>query len=169
MLYRRYDGHHGLLTAASPDQADEARGGRPHAAVEQARRRMSDTPAPNLPGRSAEPAMRPGAVGGDAQRMWRLERAESPRLLGSVTLGRVVFTEKTMPAIRPVNHLIDVDGAVIIRSHLRAAVLSRLGEVVAYEADQIDLHSHTGVGRGRDRHRPPVHDPDRVVGSEQLL
>ena len=46
-----------------------------------------------------------------------LTAAESWRLLGSVSLGRVVFTMKAMPAIRPVNHLID-DEAIIVRSHL---------------------------------------------------
>ena len=45
--------------------------------------------------------------------------AESWRLLGSVSLGRVVFTMKAMPAVRPVNHLID-DEAIIVRSHLRS-------------------------------------------------
>ena len=40
-----------------------------------------------------------------------LERAEAMRLLASIGYGRVVFTLNALPAIRPVNHLVD-DGRV---------------------------------------------------------
>jgi Pyridoxamine 5'-phosphate oxidase len=46
-----------------------------------------------------------------------LTEEESWQLLGGVSLGRVVFTMNAMPAIRPVNHLVD-EKAIIIRSHL---------------------------------------------------
>jgi hypothetical protein len=90
------------------------------------------------------------------------------RLLGSVALGRVVFTQKAMPAIRPVNHLVEA-GAVIIRTHLGAAVLTTIGEVVAYEADSIDPHTHLGwsvvvVGRAR-----VVTNPEDVARHERML
>lgn len=65
------------------------------------------------------------------------------RLLGSVPLGRVIFTQNAMPAVRPVNHIVD-DGTIIIRTHLGAAVLSALGMVVAYQADAIDPDEHLG-------------------------
>jgi hypothetical protein len=69
------------------------------------------------------------------------------RLLGSVSLGRVVYTEKALPAIRPVNHVLD-GGAVIIRSHLGGALARAVGStrgvVVAYEADAIDPVEHVG-------------------------
>ena len=41
------------------------------------------------------------------QRLTELTRGESLRLLGSVPLGRIVFTLHAMPAIRLVNHLLD--------------------------------------------------------------
>ncbi|MBQ0895220.1 pyridoxamine 5'-phosphate oxidase family protein [Micromonospora purpureochromogenes] len=70
-----------------------------------------------------------------------LSAEECLTLLGSVSLGRIVFTDKALPAIRPVNHILD-DGSVIIRSHLggglASAVDSGRGVVVAYEADMID-------------------------------
>jgi Pyridoxamine 5'-phosphate oxidase len=53
-----------------------------------------------------------------------LTEEECWALLGSVPLGRVVFTMKAMPAIRPVNHLVD-GTTVIIRSHLGAAIVGR--------------------------------------------
>jgi Pyridoxamine 5'-phosphate oxidase len=69
------------------------------------------------------------------------------RLLGSVSLGRIVFTARALPAIRPVCHLIDGD-YVIIRTDSSAAITSELraeaGTVVAYEADAIDPAEHLG-------------------------
>lgn len=50
-----------------------------------------------------------------------LDRREAMRLLGSVSYGRIVFTRDALPAIRPVNHIID-DGEVIIRSRLTAKI-----------------------------------------------
>lgn len=71
----------------------------------------------------------------------------SLRLLGSISLGRIVFTAHALPAIRPVNHIVD-NGTIIIRSHLGAAIVSAAqapdGVVVAYEADTIDLADHLG-------------------------
>ena len=72
-----------------------------------------------------------------------LEREEALRLLGSVSLGRVVFTVRALPAIRPVNHVL-VGEDVVIRTHKGAAIASHAGQtgpqgvVVAYEADSID-------------------------------
>lgn len=66
-------------------------------------------------------------------------------LLASVPVGRVVFTERALPAIRPVNHVVD-DGNVIIRTDLGTAVGAAAGRgtVVAYEADVIDADTRTG-------------------------
>lgn len=99
-----------------------------------------------------------------------LGREESLRLLGSVSLGRVVFTHRALPAIRPVNHLLD-DGRVIIRSHSGAAIVTAAeqGVVVAYEADTIDPDEHVGwsvVVTGVAR---MVRDPAAVARYEQQL
>ncbi|HEX6523293.1 MAG TPA: pyridoxamine 5'-phosphate oxidase family protein [Streptosporangiaceae bacterium] len=62
------------------------------------------------------------------------------------SLGRVVSTMKAMPAIRPVNHLID-DKTIIVRSHLGSAIMAHASEdgaVVCYEADDLDPVRHTG-------------------------
>jgi nitroimidazol reductase NimA-like FMN-containing flavoprotein (pyridoxamine 5'-phosphate oxidase superfamily) len=75
-----------------------------------------------------------------------LTEAECWDLLGSLSLGRVVFTQHALPAIRPVNHLID-DHTIIIRSHLGSAITAHAaggGAIVCYEADQIDPVRHTG-------------------------
>jgi hypothetical protein len=75
-----------------------------------------------------------------------LPRAEALRLLGSVPFGRVVFTARAMPAVRPVNHLVD-QGSIIIRTSLGSALSTSVdgtGTVVAYEADQIDPVTRQG-------------------------
>jgi nitroimidazol reductase NimA-like FMN-containing flavoprotein (pyridoxamine 5'-phosphate oxidase superfamily) len=74
-----------------------------------------------------------------------LSSAECMSRLASVPFGRVVFTERALPAIRPVNHLVD-DGNVIIRTNLGSGVGSAAGRgtVVAYEADVIDPETRTG-------------------------
>jgi Pyridoxamine 5'-phosphate oxidase len=82
----------------------------------------------------------------DARRLEALPREESLRLLGSVSLGRVVFTNFALPAIRPVNHLVE-DDKIIIRTHLGSSIVSAVdgtGTVVAYEADMIDPDDHLG-------------------------
>jgi len=120
-------------------------------------------------------------VAGDEQIRARVEQsrqtveltvAESWQLLASVLLGRVVFTRHAMPAIRPVNHLVD-DETIIVRSHLGAAIVARAaaddGTVVCYEADDIDPVRHTGwsvIATGMAR---LVREPAAITRYEQLL
>jgi nitroimidazol reductase NimA-like FMN-containing flavoprotein (pyridoxamine 5'-phosphate oxidase superfamily) len=86
-------------------------------------------------------------MGDQQSQMTMLTREECLALLASVPLGRVVFTLNALPAIRPVNHLMD-DENIIIRSHVGSGITSAAtprGEVVvAYEADQLDVDSRTG-------------------------
>ncbi|WP_240677514.1 pyridoxamine 5'-phosphate oxidase family protein [Actinacidiphila soli] len=74
-----------------------------------------------------------------------LTSGEALELLGGVAWGRVVFSERALPAVRPVNHILD-DGHIIIRAHSGAAILgpAGAGTVVAYEADRIDDADNTG-------------------------
>jgi Pyridoxamine 5'-phosphate oxidase len=76
-----------------------------------------------------------------------LSRAESLRLLSGVSMGRLVFTHLALPAIRPVNHVVDGDRVIIRTYHGTAiahAVGGNPGTVVAYEADLIDPDAHLG-------------------------
>lgn len=76
-----------------------------------------------------------------------LTDAESLALLGSVSMGRIVFTKRALPMVRPVSHILD-DGQIVIRSHLGAAIVSQTdansGVVVAYEADDLDPDQRLG-------------------------
>ena len=69
-------------------------------------------------------------------RFQELTREESLRRLATVRVGRIVFTHQALPTVRPVNHVID-GGAVILRTHPGAALLSAVDTVVAYEADSV--------------------------------
>ncbi|MUM04626.1 pyridoxamine 5'-phosphate oxidase [Mycobacterium sp. CBMA 213] len=73
--------------------------------------------------------------------------AAALQLLASIDYGRVVFTLNALPAVRPVNHLLD-GGRIIIRTRLTSAIARAISAsealVVAYEADQMDLETRTG-------------------------
>lgn len=115
------------------------------------------------------------------RRLRDLDQDESLRRLAAVPVGRVVFTWRALPAIRPVNHVVDGDD-VIIRTHLGAALLAagEAGMVVGYEADDLDPDTRTGwsvvvvgaarlvdpaeAGRYEDLLRPWVDTPmDQVI------
>ncbi|MGW0566025.1 pyridoxamine 5'-phosphate oxidase family protein [Streptomyces tauricus] len=88
-------------------------------------------------------------VGSGPRQSVELADDEALRLLGSVSLGRIVFTRHALPTVRPVNHVLDA-GDIVIRTHEGAAMTSRTrqgrgpGVVVAYEADAIDPDTHLG-------------------------
>ncbi|WP_412078715.1 pyridoxamine 5'-phosphate oxidase family protein [Streptomyces xanthophaeus] len=120
---------------------------------------------------------RPDAlVGREAasRRMQELDRAEALRLLGTVSLGRIVFTQQALPAVRPVNHLVDGED-VIIRIHDGGALASLTassdapGVVVAYEADEIDPVTHLGWSVVVTGYARPVADADEVDRYAALL
>nr|WP_067903169.1 pyridoxamine 5'-phosphate oxidase family protein [Nocardia vaccinii] len=101
-----------------------------------------------------------------------ISESEALRLLAAAPYGRVVFTRDALPAIRPVNHLVE-DGLIIIRtrltSRLTASVRANHKVVVAYQADDIDPIRRIGwsvVVTGIAR---TVDDRDRIARYEELL
>jgi nitroimidazol reductase NimA-like FMN-containing flavoprotein (pyridoxamine 5'-phosphate oxidase superfamily) len=75
-----------------------------------------------------------------------LAREEALQLLATVPLGRVVFTDRALPAIRPVNHIIDGPD-IIFRTSRSAAITTAvdgIGTIVAFEADAIDSGRQAG-------------------------
>lgn len=81
----------------------------------------------------------------EQRQLRQLSKSRALELLGSVSLGRLVFTHHALPAIRPVNHLLERE-SIIVRATAGAAITSasRNGTVVAYEADSIDPDTHIG-------------------------
>ena len=80
----------------------------------------------------------------DGLELKRLTREECLRLLGSVPVGRIIYTRQALPAVELVNFALD-GGDIVFRTDdggkLGAAVY---GAVVAFEADSLDLMRHTG-------------------------
>ena len=83
---------------------------------------------------------------GRRQQLAELSRAEAMSLLAGAPAGRLVFTSKALPAIRPVNHQVSGDLIVIGLSPGSAVAASAAGAgtVVAYEADDLDPVSQSG-------------------------
>lgn len=108
------------------------------------------------------------------RRRIELDSAEALRLLGSVPLGRIIFTRHALPTVRPVNHVLD-DGDIVIRTHEGAALISQTqsaggpGVVVAYEADAIDPQTHLGWSVVVTGYARPVTDPDDLARCRALL
>jgi hypothetical protein len=73
-----------------------------------------------------------------------LSRGECMRLVGSVPLGRIVYTRQALPAVELVNFAL-VGGDIVIRTDSggKLAAATR-GAVVAFEADSADVAAHAG-------------------------
>ncbi|MFG2295860.1 pyridoxamine 5'-phosphate oxidase family protein [Streptomyces sp. NPDC048603] len=116
---------------------------------------------------SAAPTSGPPAAGRPGRRLEELTADEALGLLGTVELGRIVFTRQALPAVRPVNHLLDA-GDIIVRvqdgSTLAAllATCEGAGVVVAYEADAIDPGDRLGWSVVATGYATAVTDPDEI-------
>jgi nitroimidazol reductase NimA-like FMN-containing flavoprotein (pyridoxamine 5'-phosphate oxidase superfamily) len=76
-------------------------------------------------------------------RLQALSRAECLELLAGSSLGRVAFTERALPAIRPVNY--GLVGSHIVLHTSGDGLGRRLdGQIVAFEVDDIDVGAGTG-------------------------
>ncbi|MER6445009.1 pyridoxamine 5'-phosphate oxidase family protein [Streptomyces venezuelae] len=106
--------------------------------------------------------------------MEELGADEALRLLGTAELGRIVFTHHALPAVRPVNHVLDA-GDIIVRvqdgSTLAALLATQpgAGVVVAYEADDIDPGQHLGWSVVATGYATAVTDPDETERYGRLL
>ncbi|WP_214414453.1 pyridoxamine 5'-phosphate oxidase family protein [Sphaerisporangium fuscum] len=91
-----------------------------------------------------------------------LSREECISLLASVPIGRIVYTDRALPAVQPVNFLLD-GGSIVIRTALGSKLAAAARDaVVAFEVDDFDTETRSGwsvmaVGRAR-----AVEDPDEI-------
>jgi nitroimidazol reductase NimA-like FMN-containing flavoprotein (pyridoxamine 5'-phosphate oxidase superfamily) len=90
----------------------------------------------------------------DSRALEELPRDECMRLMGSVPVGRIVYTRQALPAVEMVNFGL-VDGDIVIRTSAEGKLAAATrGAVVAFEADSVDLAEHAGwsvtiVGQAR--------------------
>jgi uncharacterized protein len=98
----------------------------------------------------------------------QLSRDECIRLMGSVPVGRIVYTRQALPAVELVNFALD-DGDIIIRTDSggKLAAATR-GAVVAFEADSVDDAGHTGWSVTVIGHARAVTDSEEIRRLEQI-
>jgi nitroimidazol reductase NimA-like FMN-containing flavoprotein (pyridoxamine 5'-phosphate oxidase superfamily) len=73
-----------------------------------------------------------------------LSREECLRRLAGAVIGRIVFVDSALPAIQPVNFLLDAQ-EIIFRTANGAKLAAATREsVVAFEVDEIDPRTRTG-------------------------
>ncbi len=91
-----------------------------------------------------------------------LSRAECVDLLASTPIGRIVFTDRALPAVQPVNFVLDGQN-VVIRTGLgtKLAAAAR-NTVVAFEADEFDAAGRTGWSVTAIGHARAATDPAEV-------
>jgi nitroimidazol reductase NimA-like FMN-containing flavoprotein (pyridoxamine 5'-phosphate oxidase superfamily) len=98
-----------------------------------------------------------------------LSREESLNLLASVPVGRIVYTDRALPAILPVNFALDSDETVVFRTGAGSKLAAATREaVVAFEADSFDTAAKSGwsvVAVGRSR---LVEDSDEIERLSRL-
>ena len=73
-----------------------------------------------------------------------LTREESLALLTSMPVGRMVFTQHALPAVLPVNFLVDQGRIVVRTGHGQGLAAAVRGAVVAFEVDDFEAASRQG-------------------------
>ena len=96
-----------------------------------------------------------------------LSREECLRLMGSVPVGRIVYTRQALPAVELVNFALD-DGGIVIRTDAggKLAAATR-GAVVAFEADSVDVAGRGGWSVTVVGHATAVTDGAEIARMER--
>jgi uncharacterized protein len=93
---------------------------------------------------------------------------ECLRLLGSVSVGRIAYTDQALPAVQPVTFLLD-DGALLLRTGDGAQLTSAAqNTVVAFQVDELDPESRCGWAVMVVGYAQEVTDPNELWRIGQL-
>ncbi|MEV0584514.1 pyridoxamine 5'-phosphate oxidase family protein [Nonomuraea sp. NPDC050310] len=92
-----------------------------------------------------------------------LSRQECLDLLSTAEIGRIVFTDRALPAVQPVNFLLDGESIVIRTSRGSKLAAATRQAVVAFEADDFDPRERTGWSVTVIGHARAVIEPDEVA------
>jgi hypothetical protein len=98
----------------------------------------------------------------DGSVLEHLSQYECLRLMGSVPVGRIVYTRQALPAVELVNFTL-LDGEIVIRTDGggKLAAATR-GVVVAFEADSVDAAGGTGWSVTVVGHSRAVTDAEEI-------
>ncbi|MFB4273933.1 MULTISPECIES: pyridoxamine 5'-phosphate oxidase family protein [unclassified Nonomuraea] len=92
-----------------------------------------------------------------------LSREECLHLLSSVPIGRIVFTDRALPAVQPVNFRLVGESIVIRTSSGSKLAAATRRSVVAFEADDLDPALRTGWSVTAVGHARAVTDPAELA------
>jgi nitroimidazol reductase NimA-like FMN-containing flavoprotein (pyridoxamine 5'-phosphate oxidase superfamily) len=95
----------------------------------------------------------------DSEGLKILTEQECQDLLGQAPLGRIVFTDRALPAIQPVNFVMAAGEVVILTAAGSKLAAAARNAVVAFEIDQFDQKLATGwsvvvIGHAREITEP---------------
>lgn len=107
-------------------------------------------------------------MGGLTHQLRPLPAARAMSLLASCSFGRLVLSERALPAIRLVDHVVAGD-VLIIRTSLEAPIRPEAGIVVAYQADDIDRQTRAGWSVVVVGLAELIVDADEILRHEQVL
>ena len=98
----------------------------------------------------------------------QLSRDECLRLMGSVPVGRIVYTRQALPAVELVSFALDGGGIVIRTGAGSKLAAATRGAVVAFEADSVDVAGRAGWSVTVVGHATAVTDDEEIGRLEQL-
>ena len=104
-----------------------------------------------------------GAPGWTDREFEQIAPDECRLLLRSVPVGRLVFTEDTVPVAHPVNFVMVGDDVIITTGPGQKLDAARRRDVVAFQADEIDTGTRTGWSVLVIGEASVVHDIDRLI------
>ncbi|MFB4294632.1 pyridoxamine 5'-phosphate oxidase family protein [Nonomuraea sp. ATR24] len=99
----------------------------------------------------------------DSSGLQVLSHAECLRLLASTPIGRIVFTDRALPAVQPVTFLLHGESIVIRTGSGSKLAAATRNAVVAFEADEFDAEARTGWSVTVVGHARAVTDPGEIA------
>ena len=80
----------------------------------------------------------------DGSALTQLPRADCLKLMASVSVGRVIYTRRALPAVELVSFTFDAGDIVLRTDPSGKLAAAARGAVVAFEADWVDLDQQVG-------------------------
>ena len=99
----------------------------------------------------------------DAAGLEILCRTECLQLLSEVTIGRLAVTDRGLPAVHPVNFVLDGEHIVFRTSAANKLAAATRDAVVAFEADDFDARRRSGWSVMVTGRAVAVTDPENVA------
>ncbi|TDC73058.1 pyridoxamine 5'-phosphate oxidase family protein [Actinomadura sp. 7K507] len=97
-----------------------------------------------------------------------LNRDECLALLRRATIGRIVFTHHALPAVQPVNFILDRRAIVMKTSPTSRLATAAADTIVAFEVDEFDAEARTGWSVVAVGHTQRATDPADIAFLEAL-